>query len=831
MISLQSIPKTDQVNDPNLLNSQKIDMQIQQDSDGVRLTLDGNGQSLIFNSNDFLKDISIQQTIKSISIINAPNSTIGKVLNTPILCQDSPYSIIANNTIANVTRSSYTYGIMLDNSPHSEIYNNTIFNVTSTSDSASGIHLVNSQNTTIRNNTIDKIASNAIGYFESKDSCGILIDSSNEVEIFDTIIENLDDGYGYGCGILVTSSLNIEINDSFINVIRSSSSQGIYAADSGTSVTKNNTITNITSFSQASTGISLQNSPDSLLIHNNITAISGTDQVSGVALDNSNNSIVGNNSIQTLSTSSHLRFLVGIGLKSSEAIRIEWNILANLDSSDSEAIGIFTEKSKNLEVNNNTIINVTSSFGFYFIKIDGASISWNNLTNVQNLIYIDETSKNVLYSHNIVDGQNVTLQTFTRPTDLVFLEGDTSYIISWIASDPNADNYTIYKDDVLIDNGTWTDGSPINHLLNYQLPVGVNHTYHIVLTENTGYNITDYVCVRVIEIDLPQLVNAPSDLYIGLETTNQILSWNLTDSHPGNYTIYQNGSIFWFDSWTSSIPINYNMSNDINFLGVYNYTIIADDTSGNIINDTVFVFVLNVTDISIKSKHYIMCEYGETGNVLNWTVISLKGGTYTIYLINGTKKTQLTTGAFNPREPIVYPADGLPIGLHNFTIVVKSEGRPPIEDYFLVRVSANPDIESGQDMANITHQRYSEPVYKFIPPENPWPPIITGGFLVLASCIVGYWYITRRLMVPSAVKNEKKAIKKARKAKDIYEEGKRLGAIGRVYFKAGSYRKAIKSHKQALAIFEKIGDKKAQIRELESLGNAYLAQGVEERHD
>ncbi|MHA2244677.1 MAG: right-handed parallel beta-helix repeat-containing protein [Candidatus Hodarchaeales archaeon] len=829
MLSSQSILDIDQVENTFLINGQKITILFQQDIDGLRLILDGKGQSLIFDSFDFIEDI--KQPIKSISIINAPRSNItGR--DKPVTLIDSHHSTIANNTITDITNSSsYAYGIMLINSPNSVIYNNTIFNLTSTINSASGIHLVNSENTTIKNNTIEKIASSSTGFFDPRDIYGVLINSSSYVQIFDTRIENLD-SHGHGYGIFAESSPNIEINDSFIVDINSSSSHGIYIADSQTTLMKNNTITNIISSTQVSLGISLEDSPNSITIFNNITIISGTDQVGGVSLYNSNNSIVGNNSIQTLTSTSHLRFLYGIGLKSSETIKIEWNNLLNLNSSGFEAIAIYSEESKDLEVKNNTITNVTSSFGLYFINSDDLIISWNNLTNVQNWIYIDETSNPVLYSHNIVDGQNITLQYFSKPADLVFLEGDTTNSISWVASDPKADNYTIYKDGVLIDNGTWTNGSPIDHPLDYSLTVGVTHSYQIVLTESTGFNITDYVDVTVSEVDLPQIVDSPVDLYIGLETTNQVLSWTLTDSHPANYTIYRNKEDLDPKSWTSSLPINYNISEDINFLGVYNYTIVADDTSGNTVKDTVFVFVLNTTDVSIISPHYVIYEYGETGNVLNWTVISAEGGTYTIYqVVSETTKTEITTGAFNPGEPVLHPVDGLSAGLHNFSIVVKSEGRPPIEDYFIVRVSANPDIPSFQDTEDVTHQKHSIPPYLTRPPPNPWPPIIMGGFLVAASCISAYWYVTRRLMVPSSVKIEKKAIKKARGVKDIHEEGKRLGAIGRVYFEAGSYKKAIKSHKQALAIFKKVGNKKAQIKELESLGNAYVAQGVEEKHD
>ncbi|MFX0211878.1 MAG: right-handed parallel beta-helix repeat-containing protein, partial [Candidatus Hodarchaeota archaeon] len=390
--------------DTLIIDGQKINIQIQEDTDGLRLILDGKGQSFNFDSFDFIEDLFIQNTIKSISIINSPasNITAGQVINVPFILENDPYSKIANNTIGNFTDSTYTFGIKLVNCPHTEIYNNTIFNVTSTSNSVSGIHLFNSRNTTIRNNTIQKISSTSTNIFnDHRDTYGILVNSSQDVHILNTAIVDLS-SKRYTYGILVESSQTTKINDSLIQSISASSSHGIYAVDSDGLITKNNTISNIISSSQASSAISLQNCPSSSVILNNITNLDAQLRSRGVFLEYSENSIVGNNTIESLfiqSEDPNYSSLYGIGLIASEMSLIEWNDIDYLSSpEESEAIGIYAEESKNLIVKNNTISNVTSSFGLFIIKSNDTVISWNVFANVNNWINIDETSFDVIYS-------------------------------------------------------------------------------------------------------------------------------------------------------------------------------------------------------------------------------------------------------------------------------------------------------------------------------------------------------------------------------------------------------------------------------------------------
>jgi nitrous oxidase accessory protein NosD len=713
------------------------------------------------------------------------------------------------------------------------IYNNTIFNITSTLNSASAIHLLNSRNTTIRNNTIEKISSTSttIGY--PQDAFGIRIHNSRESNIINTRIRDLKSSGGSGYGIIVDSSRRSTLNDSSIDDINSKSSYGIHVDGSSTTVIKNNTITDLHSSALTNSGISLEDSPNSQVLLNNITTLTAEQpEVNGISLDHCTGALVGNNTIQSFSTNSLQDFAYGLNLKVSSSVVIEWNDLSNI-SSNSEAIGISTENSESLIIRYNSIADLSPSHGLYIINCSDTVLTENVLTDVQNWIYIDETSENVQYSENTVDGDTITLESFTRPADLIIEEGDINSSISWNAMDSQAQSYAIFQDGILKSSGQWISTSSIDHNINYSLSIG-QHTYQIVLTESlTGFNITDDVKVTVVEMDPPQVVQSPDDLYLGIGTTDeQTLSWTLTDNYPATYVIYKNGTEDSpVDSWTSSDPINFKFYvPGVDEYTVYNYTLMATDISGNTVNDTVLVYIGKPVEIITSMPSNMKYIYEETGDILNlnWTVLSDENGTYSIIQDFNTIKTVIDSGVFDPGEPILYQINinDLDVGTYNFSLKVNQA----VEAYIIVTVEAKPEIPGAQEITNRSSPHYSIPPYLTRPP-NPLPALFGAGFFLISVfilCIAGYWYITRRLMVPSAVKDEQNALKKARDTKDMHEEGKRLGAIGRIYFEAGNIKNANSNHKKALEIFRKTGDKKFQIQELESLGNAYLEQGVEE---
>ncbi len=90
--------------------------------------------------------------------------------------------------------------------------------------------------------------------------------------------------------------------------------------------------------------------------------------------------------------------------------------------------------------------------------------------------------------------------------------------------------------------------------------------------------------------DLPT-ITSPADVAYIVGTMGHSISWIITDTTTGTttYTIYCDGTNIHSDTWTSGSTIAINV--DGLMIGIYNYTIIADDGYGSIVTDMVIVTV------------------------------------------------------------------------------------------------------------------------------------------------------------------------------------------------------------------------------------------------
>ncbi|MFX0061904.1 MAG: right-handed parallel beta-helix repeat-containing protein [Candidatus Hermodarchaeota archaeon] len=801
--------------------------------------------------------VTIEKTDINIPI-SLEDCTGSIISSSNILINNTAGANVSNSTIENILWSNFTYGISLINSPNSVIYNNTIRNIESTGASAAGIHVVNSGGTTIEKNTIEDISSMASGFLNTNDVYGIIINASENVKVLGNNITNLC-GNAKAYGIWVGASSNIQINDTIIDDITSKSSYGVYVNNSGNARIKNNTVTNLSSSALASYGFLVKSSSNSWVILNNVTALSSTSFASGIYLQECNNPVIGNNSLESISTISAFFSLCGIGLEDSTSPLLEWNsissfsslftevkgiyikeadgavignnTLTNLSSDQKSAYGITLRSSHNAAVNGNVltqisslsdqgiVTNSVSAFGIYLLESNDTSINWNSMTSTTFWVYADDytQSSNTHYSNNIVDGNAVSLLNFTRPVDVTYDEGDTGNSISWTATDSKADTYTIYKDGIKVANGTWESNQVIAHSVD-NLMLGV-YVYRIDLTDLNGQNTTDEVIVNVFEDDLPILIGPPEDIrYLVGTAEDYVISWTVEDKYPATYSIYRNGTELDFGAWSSLVPINISVRGLS--LGVYNYTLVAKDMSDNVVNDTVMVFVLNETYIALKSQmpQSFEYEYGSSGNILNWTIESATGGTYMIF----QDGESITTGAFLPGVPIIHPINNLEVGSYNFSITAVDDFDNTVHGFVIVTVTANPTF-TVPVWNSSTAPPYSEPPYLTIPPEFPWPVVF--GLTVIAALIVGSILVTQRLMVPEVVKKELRALKMAKALKDKTRIGEQLSRIAQVYQEIGETGKAIKYQQKALTVFRRIEDKAAQQRALGNLGDAYFQNG------
>ncbi|MHA2313655.1 MAG: metallophosphoesterase family protein, partial [Candidatus Thorarchaeota archaeon] len=87
------------------------------------------------------------------------------------------------------------------------------------------------------------------------------------------------------------------------------------------------------------------------------------------------------------------------------------------------------------------------------------------------------------------------------PTDIEYEEGTTGHSIVWNPSDPNPDRFELFRDDTLLDSGTW-DGSAITVSVD-GLSVGT-YNYTIVVYDTSDHSIGDTVIVEVTEAPPPE---------------------------------------------------------------------------------------------------------------------------------------------------------------------------------------------------------------------------------------------------------------------------------------------------------------------------------------
>jgi len=112
-------------------------------------------------------------------------------------------------------------------------------------------------------------------------------------------------------------------------------------------------------------------------------------------------------------------------------------------------------------------------------------------------------------SEEINPAVDFTAPILSHPEDIHFVEGETNYEITWLCSDENPLNYSVWKDDAIIGDHDWYT-SPINITVTLDgLSAGV-YTYTAELFDSSGNRATDEVQVTVTS----NVSSAPFDLLL-----------------------------------------------------------------------------------------------------------------------------------------------------------------------------------------------------------------------------------------------------------------------------------------------------------------------------
>ncbi|MHA2303875.1 MAG: hypothetical protein ACXACU_00695, partial [Candidatus Hodarchaeales archaeon] len=526
--------------------------------------------------------------------------------------------------------------------------------------------------------------------------------------------------YGNDCPSFVVS--NVSIN----SLSGNSRLSGIEVLNSTPVSINNNTINDVSgsSFLEDVGAISLDNCPNGNILGNNISFVESVyTSAAGIYLNNSMESGIKNNTISMVSSS----YDSGNGIKvlESNSSDIIGNILINIttNSTNSDDLSIH-EGGIGADISSTNDI---SGYGIYLIHSSFSVIEENYVNETKEWVFIDETSTEIYYLKNKINGILLGLRTFVRPFDLTVEQGTTDSF-NWKIWSTTPSNFTVYRDNIIdINTSDWEGWGIINYTVEISLTeLGPGeYDYCIIFTETNGLNITDRVSLKILGNQSPVIIENPEEnLYYQYGSPNEFtLSWLLSDDFPANYTIYRNGTGISFGDWNSSTSISVNVGGF--YLGVYNITLLAQDNSGNLIKDLVYVWVLEEAEISItcNTADYIQFEVDTRGHTLNWTILSVESGIYNIY----QDSLKVTTGNFTPGIPIVYPIDNLGIG----TFIFELEAIDPYENSIEYSVIVEVISTSATQEDNTTHSSYTAPPYT-VPTYSPGSP---GGQFPVTEAI------------------------------------------------------------------------------------------------
>ncbi|MGY5863544.1 MAG: hypothetical protein RTV41_03010 [Candidatus Thorarchaeota archaeon] len=275
----------------------------------------------------------------------------------------------------------------------------------------------------------------------------------------------------------------------------------------------------------------------------------------------------------------------------------------------------------------------------------------------------------------------------TSPEDLSVLIDTENVTLTWTLEDEYPSSIEVWIDGTLNLTTSWVN-TTYEYVYNVSasFPEFIIGEYEIkLLAFDMNSNFAeDVMTIRLYENVTP-VIEGPDPIEFYFSETGQTLSWNVTDDYIDAYDItrneqdYANGTI---DPDNPEITI----SLDGLEIGVHNFTLYANDTSGNTASDSVLITVNgdHVDPVIVFVPADIFYSQGAGHQVFNWTATDDFKDYYTIEVDGEVIVTEdwLT-------DNIEFDFAGLLQGEHVVTLKVYDLGGNMAESSVQVHVSAS----------------------------------------------------------------------------------------------------------------------------------------------
>ncbi|MHA3964843.1 MAG: MSCRAMM family protein [Candidatus Thorarchaeota archaeon SMTZ1-45] len=275
----------------------------------------------------------------------------------------------------------------------------------------------------------------------------------------------------------------------------------------------------------------------------------------------------------------------------------------------------------------------------------------------------------------------------SSPGDLDVLLDTENVTLIWTVEDEYPSSIRVYVDGVLNVTIDWVNVT-YDYVYNVSalFPQFIIGYYEIKLRAidlNSNF-AEDTITLRFFENVTP-VIEGPEPVEFVFGETGYSLSWNVTDEYPNMYEIRDNDEPFANGTIDPDEPVITISLNGLE-VGVHNFTLYANDTSGNTAMHSVLVTVIgdDVPPVISYTPPDIYYTQGARNQIYNWTATDDFMDYYEI-LINGVvvETDDWTT------TNIEFDFAGLIQGEHNVTLRVYDRSDNMAESTVMVFVSAS----------------------------------------------------------------------------------------------------------------------------------------------
>ncbi len=275
----------------------------------------------------------------------------------------------------------------------------------------------------------------------------------------------------------------------------------------------------------------------------------------------------------------------------------------------------------------------------------------------------------------------------TGPDDLQVLIDTENVTLTWTVEDEHPSSIKVWVDGILNITTSWVN-TTFDYVYNVSasFPAFIIGYYEIklVATDQNMNFAEDIVSLRFYENVTP-VIEGPDPIEFIFTETGYSLSWNVTDDYPNMYKVHDNDEPFANGIINPDEPV-IRISLDGLSIGIHNFTLYVNDTSGNNAMNSVLVTVLEDTIFPVITftPADIYYAQGDRHQVYNWTAVD-DSKDYYVILVDG----ELVQTADWTTSNIEFDFSGLLQGQHNVTLKVYDLGGNMAESTVKVYVSAS----------------------------------------------------------------------------------------------------------------------------------------------